>query len=384
MEKLVTSGLRLGIVAGGQLGKLLALAASNWDVKTIVMDRDPHCPASSCCTEFFRGDPMDFDDVVQFGRTVDVLTLEVEQVNTDALKALRKEGVIVLPDPASIEIIQDKGLQKQLYQDHGIPTSPFRLYGSAREIVRDVEEGRLALPFVQKLRRGGYDGRGVAVIRDRSGLEQLLDGPSVVEDLVNIRSEIAVIAARNGKGETACFPAVEMEFNPDANLVEALVCPASIGDDLKQQAESIACTILSALGFTGLLAIEFFVDASGHLLVNEAAPRPHNSGHHTIESAMTSQYEQLLRAIFNLPLGSTQLKMPAVMINLLGEPGAEGPVRYEGLTDALAVEGVAIHLYGKRQVRPFRKMGHATVLASTVAGAREKAALIRNIIKVTV
>ena len=382
MEQLVTSEFKLGIAAGGQLGKMLVLAASNWDVKTYILDKDENCPASANCTRFFKGDPMDFDDLYNFGQKVDMLTFEIELLNTKALKKLKSEGKRIIPDPEHLEMIQDKGLQKDFYRDHDIPTAPYRLFDSRDEILTAMKSGKLRPPFVQKLRTGGYDGRGVAVIRTSNGKEDLLDGPSVVEDLVDIEKEISVISARNAMGEMVSFPSVEMEFNPEANLVDKLICPSSLTEKENAQAIKIAEQLISQLDFTGLLAVEMFMDQQRRILVNEIAPRPHNSGHHTIESIITSQFEQLLRSIFNFPLGSTQIKTPAVMINLIGEDGQEGKVRYVGLTESMGIQGVKFHLYGKKITRPYRKMGHVTVMAPSIAEAREKADIIKQILKV--
>jgi 5-(carboxyamino)imidazole ribonucleotide synthase len=382
MENLVISGYKLGIIAGGQLGKMLALAASNWDIKTYIMDTDEHCPASSVCTKFFKGSRHDFKDVYNFGQTVDMITYEIEDINIEALLKLKSEGKRILPDPEALVIIQDKGLQKEFYSEHGIPTSPFVLYKNKDEITEAVETRKIKLPFVQKLRKGGYDGKGVQAIKTKDELRNLLDGPSVIEDMIDLQKEISIIAARNARGEIKCFPAVEMEFNEQANLVENLICPSSIDEITNQKAKEIAEKVISEFELCGLLAVEMFLDKSNNLWVNEIAPRPHNSGHHTIESVITSQFEQLLRAIYNFPLGSTKLKMPAIMINLLGEPGFEGDVRYEGLTECMAIEGVKIHLYGKKKTKPFRKMGHATILAITIEEAREKAKSAREKIKV--
>jgi 5-(carboxyamino)imidazole ribonucleotide synthase len=382
MEKLVTSEVKLGIIAGGQLGKMLVLSASNWNVKTYVLDKDDHCPASASCTFFYKGDQLNYDDVYRFGQLVDVLTLELENVNIVALKKLKQEGKRIYPDPDKLEIIQDKGLQKQFYEKIKVPSSSFSLFNSKQEIISAVESGKRPIPFVQKIRKGGYDGKGVSIIRSKDDLINLLDGASVVEDIVDVDKEISAIVARNERGEVKCHPTVEMEFNPTANLVEKLICPSTLPGEIENEAEDMAIKIITELNLYGLLAVEMFVDKNNKIWVNEIAPRPHNSGHHTIESAITSQFEQLLRAIFNLPLGSTKLKMPAVMINLLGEPGYEGKVRYEGLTECLAVEGVKIHLYGKKTTKPFRKMGHVTVLAPTVDEAKSKADFVKQKLKV--
>ena len=381
MEKLVTSEVKLGIIAGGQLGKMLVLAASNWNVKTFVLDKDEHCPASSSCTFLFKGDQLNYKDVYEFGKMVDVLTLELENVNIDALKKLKQEGKKIIPDPAKLEIIQDKGLQKQFYEKIKVPSSSFKLYEDKQEIIDSIKSGNLLFPFVQKLRKGGYDGRGVSIIRSKEEVDNLLDGASIVENLVDVDKEISAIVARNERGEVKCHPTVEMEFNPNANLVEKLICPSTLPEEIENEAEDIAVKIIAELDLYGLLAVEMFVDKNNNIWVNEIAPRPHNSGHHTIESAITSQFEQQLRAIFNLPLGSTKLKLPAVMINLLGEPGYEGKVRYEGLTECMAIEGVKIHLYGKKITKPYRKMGHITVLAPTIEEAKSKADFVKQKLK---
>lgn len=382
MENLVIAGFKLGIIAGGQLGKLLALAASNWDVKTYVLDADEHCPATDVCTKHIRGSHLDFDTVYQFGKQVDLLTFEIENVNIEALRKLKAEGKRIVPDPEILAVIQDKGLQKEFYARHHIPTAPFLFFSDKAAIELAVAEKRLQYPFVQKSRLGGYDGRGVAVISTADDLPLLLDGLSLVETQVAIDRELSVIVARNQRGQVKSFPVVDMVFNPDANLVEKLVCPADIPYTTETEAIHLAEKLISDLNMSGLLAVEFFLDTDGKLWVNECAPRPHNSGHHTIESIITSQYEQMLRAIFNFPLGSTAIKMPSVMINLLGEPGFEGPVHYEGLTESLAIEGVKVHLYGKRITRPYRKMGHVTVLANSLLEASKKADQVRNCLKV--
>lgn len=382
MEQLVTSEFKLGIIAGGQLGKLLALAASNWDVKTFILDNDEDCPASTVCTKFVKGNPTDFNSVYQFGGMVDMLTFEMENINIDALLKLKEEKKIINPDPSVLRIVQDKGLQKEFYIKKNIPTSPFFLFESRNEILKKFEQGGLQIPFVQKLRKSGYDGRGVAVIRTSKELHKLFEGPSVVENYVDVQKEISVIVARNKSGEVKSFPVVEMEFNKDKHLVEELICPASLDSNIVQRATEIAYSLINAFNLCGLLAVEMFVDKENNLLVNEVAPRPHNSGHHTIESIITSQYEQLLRAIFDFPLGDTHIKKPSVMINLLGEPGCQGKVKYEGLTECMKIDGVKIHLYGKKFTKPYRKMGHITILDSSIDDAKEKGEIVKQKIKV--
>ncbi len=382
MERLVTSNLKLGIIAGGQLGKMLIQEASKWDIISYVLDEEENCPAGKIASHFIQGSQLDFNTVYNFGKLVDVLTFELENVNIEALKKLKSEGLRIAPDPGVLEMIQDKGLQKEFYRVNGIPASPFKLFDKAGDIELAYRNGEIGLPFVQKLRKGGYDGRGVAVINSEDDLQNLLVGPSILEEKVDIFKEIAVIAARNKKGEVKCFPVVEMIFDPNANLVDKLICPSTITAEQSEKAKSIATEIIDLLGMEGVLAVEFFVDRTGNLLVNEVAPRPHNSGHHTIESVITSQFEQHLRAVLNLPLGSTRLKLPAVMLNMLGAEGYEGAVRYEGLTESMALDGIKIHLYGKKITRPYRKMGHVTVLSSTLEGALKKAEQVKTLIKV--
>ena len=376
------SSLRLGITAGGQLAKMLVLAASNWDIKTYVMDADPDCPAAHNCSKFFKGSHTNYDDVYNFGQSVDIITYEIESINVEALKKLKAEGKIILPDPEVLETIQDKGLQKLFFEKHQIPTAGFKLYEYKAEILEAVNKGALQFPFVQKIRKGGYDGRGVLLVNSKEDLSEIMDSPSVVENKVSIVKEISVIAARNALGQTSHFPLVEMEFNPKANLVEKLICPADLSKDITDKAGKLADKLINAWDMVGLLAVEMFVDEQGEIWINEVAPRPHNSGHHTIESVVTSQFEQLIRAILSLPLGSMELKKPAVMLNLLGEPGYEGIAQYEGLSHALGIAGVKVHLYGKRITKPYRKMGHITVLGNSREDAINKANEVNNKIKI--
>ena len=380
IEKLVTSSLKMGVIAGGQLGKMLIQEASKWDITTYVLDPDEGCSARNVTSVYVKGDFTDFDTVYEFGKLVDILTFELENVNIEALQKLKSEGLKIVPDPDILALIQDKGLQKEFYEKHAMPTSPFVCCENEEEIADAIQIGKLAYPFVQKLRKGGYDGHGVSLID--SSEDTLLDGTSMIEQKVDIDKEIAVIAARNSAGEVRCFPAVEMTFNDQTNLVEEIFCPANITLEQAKTAETLSIDIIEKLDMVGLLAIEFFIDKQGQILINEVAPRPHNSGHHTIDSVVTSQLEQLLRAILDLPLGSTELTSASVMLNLLGEPGYEGQVHYEGFSDCLAIEGVKIHLYGKKSTRPFRKMGHVTILGKSVEEAFEKANKVKSILKV--
>lgn len=373
---------KIGILGGGQLGKMLCLAAAPLDIQVYVMDSDPEMPAAKLCNTFVKGNFDNYDDVYRFGQLADVITIEIEHVNTEALLKLETEGKVVHPAPAKLAIIQDKGLQKKYFVQHEIPTSDFKLFESAEQIRMALKEQSIHYPFVQKLRRGGYDGKGVELIRSAADLHKLMAGQSVVEELVDIAMEIAVIACRNEKGEIACFPAVEMEFHPTANLVEYLACPARISGYVAAEAEALATKVIESFDICGLLAVEMFLTTKNELIVNEVAPRPHNSGHHTIDSCYTSQFQQHLRGILNLPLGSTKMKTPSIMVNLLGEEGYAGEVHYDGIADALSMEGVNIHLYGKKTTKPYRKMGHLTVVADTINEAKETAEEAKKVLKV--
>ncbi|MCB9335854.1 MAG: 5-(carboxyamino)imidazole ribonucleotide synthase [Flavobacteriales bacterium] len=381
-EQYISSDFKLGILGGGQLGKMLTLAASNWDIKTVVLDPSKECSAAHTCNEFVLGDFNDFNTVYEFGKKVDLITIEIENVNVEALKKLKQEGKKVLPCPDKLEIIKDKGLQKEFYENNQLPTSKFQLFSSEADIVKAVENQEIQLPFVQKLRKEGYDGRGVKVVENTNDLKDLLKGASLIEEKVTLKKELSVIVARSSNGEVKSFPVVEMEFNPQANLVEYLICPASISETIEEKAEKLAIDVVKSLDFVGLLAVEMFLDENDEILINEIAPRPHNSGHHTIESVVTSQYEQHLRAILGLPLGSTALKIPSIMVNVLGEPGFEGKVKYQGLKECLATEGVKLHVYGKKVTKPFRKMGHITILDKDLDNARKKADYIKEHFKV--
>ncbi|MEM9819813.1 MAG: 5-(carboxyamino)imidazole ribonucleotide synthase [Bacteroidota bacterium] len=373
---------KIGILGGGQLGKMLALAAHNWQSPIYILDAAPDFPAGQVATRFFSGSFKDYDDVYRFGQEVDILTVEIEHVNTEALIQLQKEGKTVHPDPKQLQIIKDKGLQKQFYQRHELPTSPFEFYENAVAIHQAIKAKVLRLPFVQKTRKAGYDGQGVAVIRSQEDLGKMMDAPSIVEPLVDIHKEIAVVVAQNEAGQIEAFPPVEMEFHPTANLVEFLSCPADISNRQSEVAQTLAKSVIEAFGICGLLAVELFLTKEGQWLINEVAPRPHNSGHHTIDSCVTSQFQQHLRAILNLPLGSTQMNTPSVMINLLGAEGHTGPTIYEGIQACMSVEGAKFHLYGKTVTKPFRKMGHATILDTDLEAARKKAKFIQSTLNI--
>ena len=369
---------KLGVVGGGQLGRMLIQETINYNVHVYTLDPDANAPCKSISHGFTVGSLTDFDTVYNFGQQMDVITVEIENVSIEALEKLELEGKKVFPQPAVLKIIQDKGLQKQFYQEHGIPTLPFYLINDREEIKQYQDE----FPFMQKMRKGGYDGKGVTALRTTNDIETAFDVPSVLEKFVDFQKELAVIVARNEKGETAVYPTVECEFSPEANLVEFLFAPADIAPEVETKAKELAIQIIDKLGMVGILAVEFFLSKQGELYVNEIAPRPHNSGHHTIECNRTSQFEQHLRSVLNLPLGSTELIQPGVMINLLGEKGFEGQAIYQGLEEAMQISGVHAHIYGKETTNPFRKMGHVTITKPELQEAKNTGRKIKELIKV--
>lgn len=370
--------LRLGVLGGGQLGRMLIQQAINYNVTVRVLDPDPEAPCRKLCDQFTVGSLGDYETVYNFGKTVDMLTIEIEKVNVDALEQLEKEGVVVYPQPRVIRLIQDKGLQKQFFKENDIPTAEFQIISSAQQL----KDTHFQFPYIQKLRRDGYDGKGVYKVVDASYLDNAFTAPSLIERLIDFQKEIAVIVARNEKGEVKCFPMVEMEFNPQANLVEFLIAPSTLPFEVHEQAEIIAKKIAESLKIVGLLAVEMFLDKHGRILVNELAPRPHNSGHQTIEGNTVSQFEQHLRAIFNQPLGDTACLNNAIMVNVLGEAGHEGPAVYQGIEKVLGKPGVYVHLYGKTFTKPFRKMGHVTIVDVDREKAIEKARFVQENLKV--
>ena len=379
MQKSFTSNqFKLGILGGGQLGRMFIQEAINYNLDVHVIDPDENAPCKDISTSFQVGSLKDFDSVYNFGKDKDIITIEIEHVNADALQKLEDEGVKVFPQPSILKMIQDKGLQKQFYTKHGIPTSDYHLIESLDDIARYRNE----FPFMQKMRTGGYDGRGVTPLRNDADLEKAFDAPSVLEKFVDFEKEISVIVARNESGEVKSYPVVELEFNPEANLVDFLFAPADVSESVEQSARHIAEDLVSKTGIVGLLAVEMFVTKNGDVLVNEVAPRTHNSGHQSIEGNVTSQFEQHLRSVLNLPLGDTRMVEPSVMVNLLGEKGYDGEAVYEGLNEALNLDGVHVHLYGKKFTRSFRKMGHVTVGAKTLKEAHDIAVKVKNTLKV--
>lgn len=368
---------KLGILGGGQLGRMLIQETINLDVDVHVLDPDPDSPCRDIAHAFTNGSFNDYETVLAFGKGMDVLTIEIEHVNVDALEVLEKQGVKVYPQPNVIRLIQDKGAQKEFYDKHGIPTSDYRLIGE-----NDAENHSDFFPVFQKLRKGGYDGKGVQSLKTTEDLSKAFSAPSVLEKAVDLEKELSVIVARNAAGEVKTFPTVELEFNPIANLVEFLFSPANVSDEVEKTSQEIAKTIAEKLQIVGLLAVELFLDKQGNVLVNEIAPRPHNSGHQSIEGNYTSQFMQHVRAILNISLGNTEIVKPSVMVNLLGEDGFSGEAQYEGLEDVLALKGVNVHLYGKRFTKPFRKMGHVTVIAETLEEAKTTAKKVQQTLKV--
>jgi 5-(carboxyamino)imidazole ribonucleotide synthase len=368
----------VGIVKGGQLGRMLIQAGMDYGISTHVLDPDPAAPCRNLCDRFVGADPMDEEALVTFGRSVDVLTFEFEHVNVRALERLEAEGKPVFPGSGVMRTALDKGLQKQFFKNNRIPTADFMLVAGRAEL----ERAAALFPCAQKTRTAGYDGHGVQLLDSLADRARAWDVPSVIERRVPFVKEISVIVARDRFGNTAVYPASEMAAHPERHLLDRLICPARVAEPVAGQAAALARKIADALGMVGVIAVEMFVTADGSVLVNEIAPRPHNSGHHTIEANATSQYAQHIRCVLGLPLGATGLVCPAVMINLIGEPGHTGPARYQGIEDAMRSEGVYVHLYGKAETRPYRKMGHVTVTGTSLEAAEEKAGWVRSRIKV--
>ena len=377
-----SSNFKLGILGGGQLGKMLLNDTRKFDIYTCVLDASSEAPCKIASNEFHLGDLMDFEAVYNFGKQVDVLTIEIENVNVDALEALEKEGKKVYPSSKTLKKIQNKATQKLFYLDHNLPTAPFSRFAYLSEIEDAVNNGGLAFPFVWKAAKFGYDGTGVKVVRKLSDLEGLPKGECIAENLVPFKNELAVIVARNASGDIKTFPVVEMEFHPEANQVEYVICPARIPDAVAKKAIEIALNTSKAFNHVGLLAVEMFQTQNDEILINEVAPRPHNSGHQTIEASFTSQFEQHLRAILNLPLGRTDSKVGGVMVNLVGAEGFSGNVVYENIESIMNLDGVTPHIYGKKQTRPFRKMGHVTIVNEDLNKARLIAEEVKKTIKV--
>ena len=377
-----SSNFTLGILGGGQLGKMLLYETRKFDIKTSVLDPSKNAPCKIACDTFEFGDLMDFETVYNFGKKVDVLTFEIEHVNIDALESLEKEGVTVYPSSNTLRNINDKITQKKFYQTHQIPTSAFQIFNSKDELIVAINKYEIRYPFVWKQSTGGYDGMGVCIVRNKEDLANVKDTPCIAEKLIPFVNELAVIVSRNPNGEVASYPVVEMEFHPEANQVEYVICPARIENNIAERAKKIAEKVSNSFEHVGLLAVELFKTEEGEILVNEVAPRPHNSGHFSIEGSLTNQFEQHIRAILNLPLGNTKSKIAAIMVNLVGEEGYTGDAYYKNLEQILNLDGVTPHIYGKKQTRPYRKMGHVTIVNNDISKARKIAELVKKTIKV--
>ena len=367
-----SSKQKLAILGGGQLGKMMLVKCRQWDVFTKVLDPSPTAPASLLADKFIVGDLMDYQSVVDFGQEADVVTIEIENINIEALYTLEKQGKKVYPKPATLEIIQSKARQKQFYADNQFPTSPHKMFAHKPDW-KDIET-----PCIWKASRFGYDGFGVKKIETQSEWESIPDVPCIIEDCVSIAKEIAVIVARNDRGECVSYSPVEMEFHPQANQVEFVFTPSTLNEKQLVDSQKLAEQVAHGLDHVGLLAVELFVNDEGALLVNEVAPRPHNSGHLTIEAATTSQFEQHLRTILGLPFGDCQFFHNAIMVNLVGAKDFQGPVLYEGMDDLLNVSGLHVHLYGKAETRPMRKMGHITLVGSDIDLLRQTAKQVKQ------
>lgn len=379
---LFSSQHKVGILGGGQLGKMLLYTTRKFDIQTYVLDPNPEAPSKIACDAFFVGDLMDYETVFEFGKKVDTLTIEIENVNVSALRALENEGVNVYPAADTLAIIQNKAKQKLFYSEHGLPTASFTRYTNSEELTTAIENEAQTLPFVWKSAQFGYDGKGVKVIRTLSDMKALPNVECIAEDLVPFKKELAVTVARSPQGEIRAYPVVEMEFHPEANQVEYVLCPARISNAIEKKAERVALNTAAAFKHVGLLAVELFLTQDDNILINEVAPRPHNSGHQTIEASYTSQFEQHIRAVLNLPLGETRNKVSGVMVNLVGAEGYSGAVVYQNIEKILELEGVTPHIYGKKETRPFRKMGHVTIVHSEIDKAREIAQQVKETIKV--
>jgi 5-(carboxyamino)imidazole ribonucleotide synthase len=382
MANFFSSNFTLGILGGGQLGKMMLYETRKFDIKTNVLDPSSEAPCRISCDTFEVGSLMDFDTVYSFGKKVDLLTFEIENVNVEALEKLESENIRVYPSSKTLRIIQDKGKQKQFYEDKGIPTSPFKIFQSKNELNEAMVRKELNYPFVWKTCTGGYDGMGVCIVREAQDIIPLMEGPCIVEKLIPFKNELAVIVARNPKGQVASYPVVEMEFHPEANQVEYVICPARIDEEIARNARNLAEKVSKAFEHVGLLAVEMFQTNDNELLVNEVAPRPHNSGHYSIEASYTNQFEQQLRCLLDLPLGNTESKVAGIMVNLVGSKGHTGQVIYENMDEILAMDGVTPHIYGKKETRPFRKMGHVTIVNKDIVKARQLAEKVKKTIKV--
>ncbi len=377
-----SSDFKLGILGGGQLGKMMLYETRKFDIHTKVLDPSKEAPCKISCNEFQQGDLMDYDTVYNFGKKVDVLTIEIENINLDALEQLEEEGIKVYPPSQTLRTIQNKATQKLFYVDHDIPTAPFSRFAHTSEIEDSISNGGMEFPFVWKCTKFGYDGQGVKVVRSLKDLDGLPNVECIAEKMIPFKNELAVIVVRNPSGQVVTYPVVEMEFHPEANQVEYVICPARIDEKVAEKANTIALKVSEKMKHIGVLAVEMFQTKDDQILVNEVAPRPHNSGHYSIEASYTNQFEQHIRAILDLPLGNTASKVAGIMVNLVGAEGHTGNVLYDNMEEILKMEGVTPHIYGKKQTRPFRKMGHVTIVNNDIAKARKIAEQVKETIKV--
>jgi 5-(carboxyamino)imidazole ribonucleotide synthase len=382
LKNYYSSGFKLGILGGGQLGRMLLAETQKFDIYTAILESNKNAPCAAFCNRFVVGDLLDFDAVYNFGKTVDLLTIEIENVNLDALDKLENEGLTIYPKPKDLRIIQNKARQKNFYVDHQIPTAEFSHYAYLEELIHSFENNIVQFPFVWKAARFGYDGNGVKIVRNIEDLASLPNVECITEKLIPFKNELAVIVARNAAGEVKTYPVVEMEFHPEANQVEYVICPARIAPKVAEKSREVALKVVSDLDFIGLLAVEMFQTEDDKILVNEVAPRPHNSGHYSIEASYTNQFEQHLRSILNLPLGNTASKVAGIMVNLVGSVGFSGDVIYQNIEEILKIDGVTPHIYGKKETRPFRKMGHVTIVNADIDRARAIAQKVKETIRV--
>jgi len=373
----------IGILGGGQLGKMTLEVSNKWGIKIYILDPDENCPSKSLCNKFFQGDLMDFNTVYNFGKEVDIITIEIENINVEALEQLKKENKIVYPQPQVLKIVQDKSLQKEFYFKNNIPSTPFRIFNSKDEIKKFLSKEGRSYPFIWKSSKMGYDGYGVKVIDNNNSIEDIPDKHCIIEDKAEIKKELSVMVVSRPSGELINYPVVEMEFNTKSNQVEYIISPARISQEIKEKAENLALRVCKSFGNIGLLAVEMFLTIDGDLLVNEVAPRPHNSYHFSIEGSETSQFEQLIRSILDLPIGNTNMTGKSVMVNLVGEPDTKGPVVYKNMDQIIGIKGVNPHIYEKKETRPNRKMGHITVINSDIETAIKIAKEIKQTVRVT-
>ena len=377
-----SSDFKLGILGGGQLGRMLLAETQKLDIHTSILDNNKNAPCAEICNTFVVGDLLDYETIYNFGKTVNLLTIEIENVNLDALDKLEDEGLSIYPKPKNLRIIQSKARQKNFYVDTQIPTAEFSHYAYLEELKHSYENDIINFPFVWKAARFGYDGNGVKIVRNIEDLNNLPNVECITEKLIPFKNELAVIVARNTAGEVKTYPVVEMEFHPEANQVEYVICPARIDFKVAEKAKEVALKVVRELDFVGLLAVELFQTVDDKILVNEVAPRPHNSGHYSIEASYTNQFEQHVRSILNLPLGNTDSKVAGIMVNLVGEEGFSGDVIYQNIEEILKIDGVTPHIYGKKQTRPFRKMGHVTIVDADIDKARKIAQQVKETIRV--